>query len=559
MLLCVLLSRPYVTMGVDDDGPYIVMARTLANTGHIVYTGWAAPMLGWQLYLGAAFINLFGFSFTTVRMSTVLIAMVMACVLQRTLVHADISERNATFGTLAFVLSPMYLMLSATYMTDIFGVFAILICLYGCLRALRATTTNATIGWLVFAIATNAVCGTSRQVAWLGILVMVPCALWLLRDNRRVLLAGSAATFVGVLFIFACMHWLKRQPYSIPEHLLPESFDVGHMFGQLSNLLLNAPFLLLPPMALFVPQIRKAPRRIFGAICLLLLGYWFLAAYPSHLRGDFLVEPTIAWEAGWVGVHGIPECVSLLGKPPVFLSRGVQVLLTVICLGGVTGLVITLLLPSRNKSVAAATTSRLSWKQLGVLLGPFALAYFLLLIPRATGWIFDRYLLPLALIALLGLVRYYQDRIHPRIHLGSLLLIAPVALWSVAVTHNTFSLYRARVALAAELVANGVPDTSTDNGWEYNFDVELRHSDHINFPTIVVPAGGYVPTPPPPPGPCLMHFYDYTPHIHPLYGISFDPDECYGPAPFAPVHYSRWLASSPGTLYVVRYLPPPKS
>jgi hypothetical protein len=61
--------------------------------------------------------------------------------------------------------------------------------------------------------------------------------------------------------------------------------------------------------------------------------------------------------------------------------------------------------------------------------------------------------------------------------------------------------------------------------------------------------------PPPPPGPCQMRWYDYTPHIHPIYGVSFDPDTCYGPAPFALVHYSRWPQRTPGSLYVVRYLP----
>jgi hypothetical protein len=35
-------------------------------------------MLGWQLYLGAAFIKLFGFSSTAVRMGTLLAAMAMA-------------------------------------------------------------------------------------------------------------------------------------------------------------------------------------------------------------------------------------------------------------------------------------------------------------------------------------------------------------------------------------------------------------------------------------------------------------------------------------------------
>jgi dolichyl-phosphate-mannose--protein O-mannosyl transferase len=131
VLACELISRPYVNMGVADDWPYILSANLLAKTGHIVYNGWAAPILGWQLYVGAAMIKLFGFSFTSVRMGTLLVAMVMAFLLQRILVQANISDRNATLGTLALVLSPLYLMLSVTYMTDIYGLFAILVCLYG--------------------------------------------------------------------------------------------------------------------------------------------------------------------------------------------------------------------------------------------------------------------------------------------------------------------------------------------------------------------------------------------------------------------------------------------
>jgi hypothetical protein len=53
-----------------------------------------------------------------------------------------------------------------------------------------------------------------------------------------------------------------------------------------------------------------------------------------------------------------------------------------------------------------------------------------------------------------------------------------------------------------------------------------------------------------------MPKHDETPHIHPVYAISYDPNACYGPAPFTPVRYSRWLASTPGTLYAVYFLPP---
>lgn len=45
VLLCEVIAHPVANMGVCDDGPYIVMARTPASTGHVAYTGWAAPCL----------------------------------------------------------------------------------------------------------------------------------------------------------------------------------------------------------------------------------------------------------------------------------------------------------------------------------------------------------------------------------------------------------------------------------------------------------------------------------------------------------------------------------
>jgi hypothetical protein len=131
-----------------------------------------------------------------------------------------------------------------------------------------------------------------------------------------------------------------------------------------------------------------------------------------------------------------------------------------------------------------------------------------------------------------------------------------MAVYGITVTHNTFAVNRARVALADELQANGIPDTSIDGGWDYNFEVELRRANYINNPWIQNPSNAYVPVPPPPSGKCKIFRYDMTPHIHPVYSVSFDPNACYGRAPFAPVHYSRWLSRTPGTLYVVRFATP---
>ncbi len=556
VLLCELISRPFAAMGICDDWSYTRSAQDLLSTGHIVYNGWAMPFQGWQLYLGAAFIKLFGFSFTAVRMSTLLVAMALAFLLQRTLVRSGITERNATLATLAFVLSPLYLMLSATFMNDIHGTFAIVICLYGCLRALQASTSRATIAWLVFAVAANALFGSARQISWLGILVMLPSTLWLLRARRAVLLSGAAATLAGVLFIFGCLQWFKRQPYSVPDQLIPNTLPIAHTLAQVFHTLLDIPFLLLPIIALFFPRIRRSRPRILVGLAAVSLAYLLLALHWRHTHPDFLLEPTLG---DWLGIHGIYEVTELKGTPPIFLTPLARVLLTVLSIGGLLGLLASLLQHHTPPTTAPAPNTRIPWLQLNTLLLPFTFASaFLIFAHSAMFVINDRYLLALVFVALLYLVRYYQQAIHPRLPLATLALIALMATYGIAITHNLFSLYRARVALAAEIHSTGVPYTSVDNGWEYNMTVELQHSNHINNILIDNPAHAHLPVPPLPSTTCPMNHFDLTPHIHPLFGVSFDPNACYGPAPFAPVHYSRWLSHSPGTLYAVRYTPPSK-
>jgi len=556
VFLCELISRPYANMGIADDGPDIIMAHTLATVGHIVYTGWAAPMLICQLYLAAAFVKLFGFSFTAVRFSTLLVAMLLAFMLQRTLVLAGITERNATIGTLAFVLSPLYLMLSVTYMTDIFGLFAIVVCLYGCLRALHASTPRGAILWICFAVITNAFFGTSRQISWLGILVMVPSTLWLLRARRNILIAGTAAVLTGALFVFACLQWLARQPYTVPEHLLIRPFSVALLSAQSIDAVLDLPFLLLPLVVVFLPELRKIRPFFLAVFSTVLFGYLFLALYPSHLRGSFILVPGAGMVGEWVNSLATFDFPMLHGSPPIWVPPLVQAFFTALTMASVLGLIVSVF-RSRRPLLPASGSSAISWLQLGTLLGPFFVAYVLLLIPRGAAiGLHDRYFLALLLVALIFLIRYFQDRVYAQLPLISVLLIGVMTIYGVTATHDMFSFYRARVALADELRANGVPPTSVDNGWEYNFNVQILGSGHINNPAIIVPAHLYAPRAPLGPGSCSSDNLDYTPLVRPIYGVSFNPNACYGPAPFAPVHYSRWPYRTPGTLYVVHYLPP---
>ena len=335
------------------------------------------------------------------------------------------------------------------------------------------------------------------------------------------------------------MQWLNRQPYVLPPQPLPAHFPLGSSLLTLADFFLAIPFLLLPIIALFLPNVRKSRPSVVAFLALILVGYLFLGIYPSHLRGGFPLEPTMGGGGNWIGVHGIHEGHQLHGNPPLFLNVPAQALITIVCFGGLLALLISLLhfyrLHGHQSLPPVPTTQELSWKQLAIVLVPFTLAYTVLLIPRtATGWIYDRYTLELGLVALICLVRYYQEQIQTRIPLLGIALVATMAVVGVAITHNHFSVYRARVALAAELHANGIPDTSIDNGFEQNFIVELQYADHINDKTIVFPTTAYVPSR----SPACRHLQDVlarqdSPH-HPDLRHLFRPQRLLWPGALRP-------------------------
>src|SRR5260370_12185196 len=187
----VLLTYPVAEMGFQDDWSYIRPALEFARTGHFVYNGWATAMLGWIIPWSALFIKVFGFSFTIVRLSMLPVTMACIYLFHASLVRFGISGRNAVLGALTLGLSPTFLPMAASYMTDVPGLFVIVLCLYLCQRAVAAHSDRAAILWLCCAAASNVAGGTVRQISWLGALVMGPYTAWVLGKGRGVLATRS--------------------------------------------------------------------------------------------------------------------------------------------------------------------------------------------------------------------------------------------------------------------------------------------------------------------------------------------------------------------------------
>jgi hypothetical protein len=557
-ILCYWIVRPYAEMGIDDDWSYVKSAQVLAQTGHIVYNGWAAPMLGWQLYFGALLVKLFGFSFTIIRLSTLIEAMATAFLLERTMVWACINEWNATLATMTFVLSPLYLPLTFTFMTDVSGVLCIVLCLYMCLRALQAESQISTVAWISVAALSNALAGTARQIAWLGVLVMVPSTLWLLRRDRRVVVIGGASCIAGAGIVFTAMHWFAQQPFSVPESLFPDKFDVGSV-ASLGAAVLRAsgkmPVLLVPLLLMFVGPLRSWNRRtaaVFavGGICFVSLGaiFWYVGKFRDFLISFLGVTMTITAFQSWDATRDLKMN---------FANYGLLLLLIGTTCLGLVGIAAHLFGAVGQDSIVQRQAFSISWQKLGVVLGPFTLAYVALLMPSAAknNFMF-RYLLPLLAICLMVLARYYQQKVRTDLPRACILLIAIFAAFAVAATHDEFALYRGYLSAIDEIRSSGVLATSIWGPWEYDGWTEIEKTGYVGDDNSRIPKQAYIPRPerdfPPNCNQNWFGFLNATPAINPLYGLSLSPSDCDGVAGFQPVSFRTWIAPHNHSIYVVK-------
>jgi riboflavin transporter FmnP len=559
-LFCYFLIRPYAEIGIGDDWSYIKSSQVLARSGHIVYNGWATAMLGWQLYVGALFIKLFGLSFTAVRLSTVIEAMATAYLLQRTCVRAGLNSWNATLATLTFVLSPLYFPLAYTFKTDVSGMLCIVACLYMCLRAVQAQSERSAMAWICSAALVNAVGGTVRQILWLGLLVMVPCTLWLLRKSRRVLVAGCVSWFIGVVFVAAAMHWFARQPYTIPVSLFPITMDRKSLIslgdlgvrsaGQLA-------LLALPVLLMFSGALRLWNRRaaaVFGAglLFIVVLGIALIRARKLDLAlAPFLLDSMTDSSSKRL------SAMAVLGIHPGPARDGLGVLLTGAIALGILCLAVCVIAGPHWRATLQQETGPISWPKLGILLGSFSAAYIVIVAfsELRTGLFFDRYLLPPLAILLLVLTRYYQERVKAKLSRTCVLLIVVFGAFSVAATHDTFALYRGYATAIHEIRSSGAPATAIAGPWEFEGWTQIEKVGYMNDSRIRVPRGAYVPQPVRAPRVnCSVDSSTLgeVPAIEPAYVVSSNPGDCGGQDAFPPVMYSTWIAPRINWIYALK-------
>lgn len=542
-----------------DDFSYVKSAWDFATTHRLVYNGWATAMIGWQIAWGGLFAAIFGHTYSAVRAANFVTSFLTVWVMHAAILRSGVSRRNAVAGTLAVALCPLFLPMSISFMTDISGLFSVVVCFYCCLRALQSGTDRRVLVWLIAAGLLSTVGATARQIAWMSPLVMVPCAAWLLRRRRGVVPAAVVLWLVAASAMLASVRWFAHQPLSVPEGLVQGAINaksLRELLGNMTAALLCLLLILLPLLAAWT-RVRLSAVKVALVVVAAAVLFFLFRVVTSHGM-EKGIAPWTGDVLDKIGMMGYRNAWSL-GVEPVPFSLPLRVALSVLVLGVTVWFALAV-----RRTVPVATRTALPWRDLLVLTVPFLLAYFTLLAPRAMwGIVIDRYLLLPVFFAVMFLLRLYAERVSEHLPVRSLVLLAAFALFAVLGTHDWVALHRARVSATARLQGTGVSRTAIEAGYELDGMVQIQATGAVADPRVSYPAGMDM-APWRPEGltaGCREIFNDHTPVIRAVYFLSASPSEpslrpgeapCLVPSGVASQTYTAWMPPFHRQIFILR-------
>jgi hypothetical protein len=265
-----------------------------------------------------------------------------------------------------------------------------------------------------------------------------------------------------------------------------------------------------------------------------------------------------------VSRYGILWSIPLMGVRAVILPFSITSLLAVALFASLAGLLLWLRRIHWLKSRRGECPLRhdeLSLRETCVLVLPFSAAYFCLLLPRAAfsslfSDVYDRYYLPLVLMAVILLLRLLKER-QRELPLSCYAVLLLFSFFSIAATHDMFCSYRAVASVRARLVSTGIAPSQISGPWEEDGVNQINAAGYINDDRLENPPGAYHPAPHPPLEDCAYWFGPLLPALHFQYMLTVDKLTCVTPSQFPDVTYTTWLAPFHRTIHIER-VPEPR-
>jgi 4-amino-4-deoxy-L-arabinose transferase-like glycosyltransferase len=529
-----LVAWPFAEGGYIDDFSYIHMAKTLAETGRFAYNGWPTTMLGIQVWWGAAWVWLFGFSFAIVRLSVwplALGAVAMVYLLAR---RARLTPTDSLFAAMLTGMSPHFILNAPSFMTDAPGLFFLFACLYAFARAVEDAEqvpahSSRALAWLFVGMLCGVLGGTIRQTVWFAPLAGAAVLFLWPGVSKRMRLAAFVCGAVGLASIVVGIRWFNSQPYAIPTRL-PASTALG-----IADLVSVTRTMAAGVLTAIVPMFfyRLAALRRWRREQLPWLG--------NSAVVDLIVLLAVAWVlfratvVGWFALlsQAIPAV-----EPAAWLLQGLRKFLMLL----LALLLMATLLRQRGVILSAVRRMPPAIVIPLVYLLPYSAA--VMQASRMIGELYPRYYLPyvplLACAVLWGVRAAFTTAVDRRIAIVGWVSLAVVALPEVRNLHHMFADCRARLAAISYLESNGVARDRIMAGWQIDGWEQIERAGYLNDYRIRVPRGAFKPLKPD--GyPKQLMLRDRMSALTPEYIVTDDPSRFPGDRkPFPRFPYTSW-------------------
>jgi hypothetical protein len=459
-IIAIILVNPLGEFPAVDDWAYLTSVRALVEHGELTFSNFAAQNLLSHILWGSLFAFPFGVSYTTLRFSTLIAALLGAFALYKLLRDVGQSVSMSLFAALILLFNPISFALSFTFMTDIPFVAAQTGAMLLLLAGLKSDSrTNSAGGWFLTVVGQ-----LSRQNA-LGI-PLAYAGAYLAKHGfalkRLAIAILPIAAFV--LLQLAYQHWLSvsgRMPISYGQAIktaLPRLAEPSLLIDKLWDVAVYVFFyigLFLLPLSipLMASLFRTAGRHKGGLVALGLVS----AAIGSYAINAHLVMPIWphTWHHSGLGADARDFELPLIVRQLVTLF---STLGGVLLAAGLAYGIYDVWVTARFRGNRA---SQLIFGVLGaaIFAGSIGLA----------NPIFDRYLLPLIpCISLALCCSIPRERESIWALLLAAVLLTVMIFHSIIAAHNYTADKRTRSAAVAYLTAQGIPRDTIDATWVFN-------------------------------------------------------------------------------------------
>jgi hypothetical protein len=175
-----LVLSPVHEYPIIDDWIYARSAQVMYQTGQFfMHPNTQANLLGLVVW-GTLWCKLFGFSFTTLTYSTLVLALVGLLAFYSIARRLGVPPSGALLGTALFWFNPITLHLSYSFMTDVPFLSLVLMSCHLYMRGLQSGSRGAMWAWLT---AGGCFAGWAFTIRQFGVLVPVAFALYLVLDG----------------------------------------------------------------------------------------------------------------------------------------------------------------------------------------------------------------------------------------------------------------------------------------------------------------------------------------------------------------------------------------